>query len=758
MSTRARSRRQGTSDNDGRFEVADARETRKSSAAAASSKASGRDTSALRPRSLMEDPIPRRSARPRGAAKSVASIPTEPSRIDEESEVGEEESENQSTDEPGDLGGGDEGEDGDDGDDGDDVADVDDVADADEGHEGHDSEVTAVMQEMKVQYQVMQSLLPDIKRATHELKQRLEVEDHGHGVSAAILKARRSTLRALMDAYDKPGRRSPFVDFSWLESFVKLQGAQTQAQQAHAVTRASAQANLVFALDFIQQVLLGHPADVLSFLKALDAAFPRLFAATTESYVEHFDMALAIRTQLFIETLAAQTGQVNAATVIASVFCANGDSSTSTTNPTVSRPYLSGPFKGLAGIDEIGEGSREWTQILQRTEQLAAMTSEDATHHGLEKLAEEYALDILLEIVGQWCLEKYALSDEVEAAGNSSANEPVDTAGGDEFQDAQESIPDSQPESQVDIVRRPDGQEKRKSFIDGRDNGLSGFGSWNLIHGPQPGRPPPDAPSDYSVSSRALLQSESGTPVRFAVRKRRRASTDDGDEDADCDDEFQIDDRDNINPDQVRARLKASNPVAKGKRQALPSQQPASSSLTQPAIYSSDLSNAKFAYPFNLKNIRNRKDEVLHRVRTSSAATAITTTTTSSAAYNSTAPPPSSTVHIASHVRQRHPWSDKDSATLIELIAQERAGWSVIERRHNSKFEYPRNQQAYRDRARNMKVDFLLGDAVLPPCFDLVVLGKKEEAKVLAGGRNPHRKEHEFIRDGDSIQIVNALR
>lgn len=451
MSTRARSRRQATSDNDGRSEVPDARETRKSSAAAASSKTSGRDTSALRPRSLMEDPIPRRSARPRGAAKSVASIPTEPSRIDEESEVGEEESENQSTDEPVGTGAGDEGEDGDD---------VDDVADADGGDEGDDSEVTTVMQEMKVQYQVMQSLLPDIKRATHELKQRLEVEDHGHGVSAAILKAKRNTLRALMDAYDKPGRPSPFVDFSWLESFVKLQGAQTQAQQAHALTRASAQANLVFALDFIQQVLLGHPADVLSFLKALDAAFPRLFAATTESYVEHFDMALAIRTQLFIETLAAQTGQVNAATVIASVFCANGDSSTSTTNPTISRPYLSGPFKGLAGIDEIDEGSQEWTQILQRTEQLAAMTSEDATHHGLEKLAEEYALDILLEIVGQWCLEKYALSDEVEAAGKSSANEPVDTVGGDEFQDAQESIPDSQPESQVDIVRRPDGQEK----------------------------------------------------------------------------------------------------------------------------------------------------------------------------------------------------------------------------------------------------------------------------------------------------------
>ncbi|KAG5976660.1 hypothetical protein E4U55_007264 [Claviceps digitariae] len=431
MLTRARGRRQGTSDNDARSEAPDAQEALQSSAAAATSKTSGRGTSAPIPRSLAEDPIPRRNARPRGEAKSVASIPTVPSRVGEESEVDEDEDESvdNSSDEPADTGA---------------------------GSDGDDGNVTAIIREMKVQYQIMESLLPDFKRATRELKQRLEAEDDGHEVFAAILKAKRSALRALMDAYDKPGRRSPFIDFSWLEAFSKLQGAQTQAQS---VLLASAQANLVFALDLIQQTLLGRPVDVLSFLEALDAAFPRLLAATPDSHVQHFDIALSIRTQLFIETLAAQTGQVDAAAVIASVFCANGDNSSTNDARSSPRPYLSGPLKGLAGMDEIEEGSQEWTRILERTEELAAITSEDATHHGLEKLGEEYPLDVLLEGVGQWCLEKYALLDGVEAASNSSANEPVD-AGGDEFLDAQESIPDSQPESQIDIVRRPDGQEK----------------------------------------------------------------------------------------------------------------------------------------------------------------------------------------------------------------------------------------------------------------------------------------------------------
>lgn len=94
--------------------------------------------------------------------------------------------------------------------------------------------------------------------------------------------------------------------------------------------------------------------------------------------------------------------------------------------------------------------------------------------------------------------------------------------------------------------------------------------------------------------------------------------------------------------------------------------------------------------------------------------------------------------------RQRHPWSDNDSQTLIELIGLRHAAWSTIESCDKHKFEQPRNQQAYRDKARNMKVDMLLTDAVLPVNFDLVMLGKKEIDRVTSFGKNPSRKENDM--------------
>ncbi|PHH67605.1 hypothetical protein CDD83_6500 [Cordyceps sp. RAO-2017] len=80
---------------------------------------------------------------------------------------------------------------------------------------------------------------------------------------------------------------------------------------------------------------------------------------------------------------------------------------------------------------------------------------------------------------------------------------------------------------------------------------------------------------------------------------------------------------------------------------------------------------------------------------------------------------------------------------LIELVGATKAAWSKMEELHNDRFEHPRNQQAYRDKARNLKVDMLARDLCLPPYFDLVVLGPKEVNKVKGLGKNPKRREHE---------------
>lgn len=99
-------------------------------------------------------------------------------------------------------------------------------------------------------------------------------------------------------------------------------------------------------------------------------------------------------------------------------------------------------------------------------------------------------------------------------------------------------------------------------------------------------------------------------------------------------------------------------------------------------------------------------------------------------------------------LKKRFVWSDRDSATLIDLVARRAAGWSTIYKEDSHLFQLPRNAQAYRDRARNMKVDFLISDAVLPRGFDLVTLSKKEIDRLHKLGKNHARRESDVDRNG----------
>ncbi|OAA72229.1 hypothetical protein ISF_01302 [Cordyceps fumosorosea ARSEF 2679] len=96
--------------------------------------------------------------------------------------------------------------------------------------------------------------------------------------------------------------------------------------------------------------------------------------------------------------------------------------------------------------------------------------------------------------------------------------------------------------------------------------------------------------------------------------------------------------------------------------------------------------------------------------------------------------------------RQRHPWSDHDSAVLVAKVAEHYGKWGCIEAddEKNHIFEHPRNQQAYRDRARNMKVDYLLRDHRLPRGFDGVSLSGKEVQRVVNANKNPMRREEDW--------------
>ncbi|KAI1311256.1 hypothetical protein F5Y03DRAFT_343971 [Xylaria venustula] len=97
-------------------------------------------------------------------------------------------------------------------------------------------------------------------------------------------------------------------------------------------------------------------------------------------------------------------------------------------------------------------------------------------------------------------------------------------------------------------------------------------------------------------------------------------------------------------------------------------------------------------------------------------------------------------------VRER--WSDVDTDHLLDLIADPslNCSWSEMEKKGG--FQTYRNQQAIRDKARNLKKGYLCADAVLPAGFDLVYLSKKEKSDVIASGRNPDRTEDDIDERG----------
>lgn len=97
--------------------------------------------------------------------------------------------------------------------------------------------------------------------------------------------------------------------------------------------------------------------------------------------------------------------------------------------------------------------------------------------------------------------------------------------------------------------------------------------------------------------------------------------------------------------------------------------------------------------------------------------------------------------------QKRERWKDEDTAALISAIPRYMCAWSEMEGK--KLFSTFRTQQQIRDKARNIKVEFLKADDPLPAGFDNVVLGKKEIDAVKFLGRNPSRREGDLDNGGN---------
>ncbi|KFZ01319.1 hypothetical protein V501_10079 [Pseudogymnoascus sp. VKM F-4519 (FW-2642)] len=106
-------------------------------------------------------------------------------------------------------------------------------------------------------------------------------------------------------------------------------------------------------------------------------------------------------------------------------------------------------------------------------------------------------------------------------------------------------------------------------------------------------------------------------------------------------------------------------------------------------------------------------------------------------------------LNIGAHrpTQRRTKWTQDEEAGFIDLIGRFGVGWAALHARGQAEgiFDECRNQGSLKDKARNMKVDFLISGSPLPTNFDLIAIGQKERDKVMSRGRNPYRKEGEIV-------------
>ncbi|OHF03503.1 hypothetical protein CORC01_01222 [Colletotrichum orchidophilum] len=314
---------------------------------------------------------------------------------------------------------------------------------------------------------------------------------------------------------------------------------------------------------------------------------------------------------------------------------------------------------------------------------------------------------------------------------------------------------------------------------------IAGLPSTAIIRSTQP-----SSSAEAGTSTAAVPRRSGFTAVNSGGggRKRpREASSNHSQQSQETDDPFEEDDRE-PNP-QRRVQLARDRhdmpppPSRPSKRVHLPSAAPGPASSARPAAappWSSPSSTST--------TIRRRFGSELPNSAPASSALSRSSISSSTSTVASFRDINEMNRRPASRAgpQQRVPWSDKDTRRLIRLIEYHNCLWAHIakrqlpggrpssggdfEDREDCIFDHPRDQQAIRDKARNLKVDLLnhtpaaqpppapatppppparRADLNLYPGFDGIALGKKERLALISRGKNPDRREADVDETGE---------
>ncbi|KAJ4248929.1 hypothetical protein NW757_008043 [Fusarium falciforme] len=633
---------------------------------------------------LLRDPVARRNA-PVDTA-SIASIATEPSRVDDETEFGEDEKF------------------------------VEDVKPADgreyvessiysdeEGasFEDHSDEIRVGLEANNARRKILELSIPDLCRAADDLMEYIGKRDTDPDVFHGRLAIKRRAFQSVRAEYEEEGT-APFIDWAPFLS----------------ESAALARVNVVTAFDKLCDFNPDNEREMASFLTTLWPLFPAWFVLEQSMFQEPETM-LDLRTWLFIESFSRQTGETDYKRLIASIFCKKDEG-----EGKINYAQL---FAGGHFLELGGEGEDHDELCSARVSEIVNIVHKKKAGEAISLLREKFGLEQLIPELQSTFKALYKILKPAE----KQASVQLDTRAFTPYEHQQESMMGSQAddlasESQS-IIRAGTGEAEPSLFVgqesiralqegNRRESTIPPSNQQLVV----PGR---NAPLDYPDHQNTDLLLRDSLPPPQPKKKRPgpfvENSDDDEEEDSggEC---FETDTRSvkSIRREEPRGLMAPPPPKKSRVQQSVPDSQPSPSQTPDPSSAAPPQSSVP-----DLRAVNERRAEMSLQNR-----------------LNSSQGP-----------QKRIPWTESDSNMLIELIAECHCGWSVIERRGKERFEIPRNQQACRDKARNLKVQFLLTDRNLPPLFDEVALGPKEVMKVQSHGKNPFRRVADVDENGRPI-------
>ncbi|KAF4944869.1 hypothetical protein FGADI_12384 [Fusarium gaditjirri] len=599
----------------------------------------------------------------------------------------------------------------------------------------------------RAQQRILELSVPDLARAADSLFncfQGNEADDVFNGI-LAIKRRAFHTIRGEYDALDQSST-APFIDFAHFVDDTPIQNQSVRVTQI-------ARTNVVTAYDKLYGLENEEASTIFPFLERLNRVLPAFFTPANNMF-QNPQSTLHLRTWLFVEDLSHRKDEKDFRELLVSYFCKDEEilkdldrSEHKGEGGLPSYPVLfsGGYFRDLGGDGSVDHDVDDLCSA--QIAQIKKIIDDNKEDGGISQLRKHFPLHNLVEDLLR-CFEslyRVLTHEESVRAGTDppqhGQQEAAYSQGDDYGSDSQTIVRVGSQEAEPSLFVGPKSiqalrsRSRATSTVPPSNQQLAGFRS--------------GVPRDYHQDSNADLLGGSPFPPASSYRlatkggggrergqKRPRLSQDD----EDGEDPFETDTR-RVDPAR-RDELQ---------RQMPPPPRPQSVPWHPPRHASESSFSPGPVRPLSVEE--SSQDMGLRSVSQAPL---------SSGPFNAIAKAASQMkkeVRMADPERQgprqRVPWSEHDSQVLCDLIKEYGVRWSSIETMRE-RFEYPRNQQAYRDRARNLKTELLMIDMPLPPNFDAVALSNKEIAKIRGVGKNPFRKEADIDDDNNPINTELA--